>query len=476
MGALLTACTTTSDDTTTTAPTTTTTAPTTTTTAPSTTTTSTASTAVQPDPDALPIIIDTDVSIDDVMAIPYLLRRSDVRILAVTVSGDGIAKCEAGVSVVLGLLAVSGADHIPVACGSNVPIEGSNAFPSGWRYGTDLMAASGVLPAGGPAAAGAAADVIAQVAHDSPVPPTVLLLGTHTNLAQALRDDPTLETALSGIFMMGGAINTAGNTFENLDAEWNLWIDPVAAAEVFDTELPVSIVPLDATNFVPLTRAFADLLSEHLTTPEAQAVYDLMMLNPAGLDGGMYFWDQLAAVALVERDTVTWHDLETTVLQGGGPDNTGTLAAGTGRPASVAMGADRMAFESEYLTTLTGEAVEASERPPDATLTISSDAWDYDGPDTVALGPLTVVVENQSEHSMVAVHGWFVGESTWEDLEAYTSIAQPSFLDVGAIAFSDPGVEAIWTIDFSVPGLNALVGLDLTTEQVAWRFPVTVEG
>lgn len=49
-------------------------------------------------------------------------------------------------------------------------------------------------------------------------------------------------------------------------------------------------------------------------------------------------------------------------------------------------------------------------------------------------------------------------------------------MELGSFASVDPRIEAIWTIDFSVPGSNVLVGLDLTTEQVAWRYPLTVAG
>ena len=441
-----------------------------------TTTTTSVVPASVPSLDAFPIIIDTDVSLDDAMAIPYLLRRPDIEILAVTVSGTGVAYCEDGVSIVPGLLAVSGAESVPVACGSEVPVDGSNGFPAAWRSGMNAMATSGILPPGGSVAAATASDLIAQVAHDSPVPPMMLLLGPHTNLAQALRDHPDLETDLAGVFMMGGAVDPAGNTLENPNAEWNLWIDPVADAEVLATDLPVSIVPLDATNRVPMTSFFADQLAAHLTTPEAQAVYDLLMLNPGSVASGLSFWNQFAAVAMVEPDVAVWHDLDVTVLQGGGPPSAGTLATGIGRPASVAMAADREAFETEYLTTLTSEAVAASEWQTDATLTISSEGWAYDGPTTVAPGQFTMIVENHSEHSMLAAHGWLVDGATWEDLEAYTSIEQPPWMELGSFATVDSRIETIWTIDFSVPGLNVLVGLDLVTERVAWRYPLNVEG
>jgi inosine-uridine nucleoside N-ribohydrolase len=443
---------------------------------PSTTSSTPAEASTASAPDALPLIIDTDASLDDVMAILYLLRRPDVDILAVTVSGTGVAHCDAGVEIALGVLAVSGVEDVPVACGPEAPLEGTNAFPAGWRDGMDAFAASGVLPPGGSPDADTASDVIARVAAASTTPPMVLALGPHTNVAQSLRDHPDLEQQLRGVHMMGGAITADGNTFDNPRAEWNLWIDPVADAEVLNTGLPVWIVPLDATNFVPLTAFFADQLAEHLTTPEARAVHDLLLFNPDALVSGQSFWDQFAAVSLMEPDVASWEALEVTVLQGGGPESAGTLAAGMGRPADVAMRADRQAFESEFLSTLCGESVEASEWETDAIVTVSNDGWKYEGPDQVEPGPFTAIIDNRSEHQLVAVHGRLTEGATWKDLEAYTSIEQPPFLEVEGFALADPRIESIWNVDFSIPGQNVLVGLDLTDEVVAWRYTVTVDG
>ncbi|MEA3501659.1 MAG: nucleoside hydrolase [Actinomycetota bacterium] len=426
----------------------------------------------------LPVIIDTDVALDDAMAILYLLRRPDIEIVAVTVSGTGVAYCDAGVAIVLGLLAVGGEDQVPVACGAEIPLEGANAFPKAWRGAMDTIAASGVFPPGGNPVTDDAPSLIATAVSESPAPPVILVLGPHTNLAQALRDHPDLASEIAAIHLMGGAVEAAGNTFDNPRAEWNLWIDPVADAEVFATDIPVSIVPLDATAAVPLTTWFADRLAEHLTTPEAQAVHDLLTADPTTLSSGLSFWDQLAAVTLVESAVATWQELDVTVLQQGGPENAGTLAAGMGRPATVAMAADREAFESEYLSTLTGEEVAASEWDTDATLTVSDAGWDYDGPITVEPGLFTVIVDNQSEQSVVVVHGWLIGDATWEDLDAYSGsgIEQPPFLEVAGFALADPRIETIWTIDFSRSGQNALIGLDLGLEEMVWSLEVVVDG
>ncbi len=225
--------------------------------------------------DVTPVIIDTDVSLDDVMAILYLLRRPDVDVLAITVSGT--------------------------------------------------------LPAGEDPDPRPASEVIATAA-DSETPPTFIALGPLTNLAQALRDHPDLESNLAGVHLMGGAIDVPGNTIDNPDAEWNLWIDPVADAEVFTTSLPLSLVPLDAANEVPLTEEFVDVLAENLATPEAEAAYAVVRSDPESTNGGLSMWDQLAVVAFVEADVVTWTDLDPEVVSTGGPSQAGALTAGSGRP------------------------------------------------------------------------------------------------------------------------------------------------
>jgi purine nucleosidase len=53
---------------------------------------------------------------------------------------------------------------------------------------------------------------------------------------------------------MGGTLRHPGNIFNNSNsdgtAEWNVFADPQAAAVVWDSKVPVTLVPLDATNKV----------------------------------------------------------------------------------------------------------------------------------------------------------------------------------------------------------------------------------
>ena len=87
--------------------------------------------------DRLPLLIDTDVAPDDLVAIAFLVASPEVEIEAITVSGTGEAHCGPGVDVVLRLLERLDAPSIDVACGRETPMAGDHAFPDAWRAGVD---------------------------------------------------------------------------------------------------------------------------------------------------------------------------------------------------------------------------------------------------------------------------------------------------------------------------------------------------
>ena len=79
---------------------------------------------------------------------------------------------------------------------------------------------------------------------------------------------------------MGGAIETRGNLIvqgftddlQNKVAEWNIYIDPVAANKVFTSGIPITLIPLDATNQVPVTLDFTAEFKRKATSPEAKFI------------------------------------------------------------------------------------------------------------------------------------------------------------------------------------------------------------
>src|SRR4051812_28092217 len=70
----------------------------------------------------LPLIVDPDLSSDDVVALAAVAHDPHVRLQAVTVSGTGLVDCPGGARLAADLLSALGSGGVPVACGRTLPL------------------------------------------------------------------------------------------------------------------------------------------------------------------------------------------------------------------------------------------------------------------------------------------------------------------------------------------------------------------
>ena len=289
-----------------------------------------------------PIIVDTDMGADDIMALAFLLEHPQVDVLAVTVSGTGLVRCEPGVSNVLSLLELVGATDIPVACGSATPMSGSNEFPPAWRDDADGFYGLADDVGDRREDRRPAALLIADIVDSSLDPVTMLTLGPLTNLATALEDSPGIVDGIDLVYSMAGALNVAGNVEAVPDAEWNLFVDPRAASRVLDSGLVMTLITLDATDAVPLTPAVVSRFDAS-SSPGGQLIHDLIEGN--GLESlDLFLWDPLAAAAIVDESVAAYEMVEIAV----GDDGSIASAAG-GTRTRVAVGGEPDGFDETFL-------------------------------------------------------------------------------------------------------------------------------
>ncbi|MFW9830448.1 MAG: nucleoside hydrolase [Candidatus Thorarchaeota archaeon] len=294
-----------------------------------------------------------DVDPSDTCALLYLLKHPGVLVRAVTVS-CGITYIDEGVANVLRLLDYLGIRDIPVAGGKATPLAGDNAFPTAWRdgsysfYGVELPSTD-LQPS-----ELNASELIISVITSSSENITLVPLGPLTNIAIALQADPSIKDGIEVIHCMGGAVTVPGNVgyeyppIPNYVAEWNIWVDPVAADIVFNSGVPITLIPLDATNEVPKNEAFRTRWENEKRTLVAAIVYEF--LQP-GM--GDYFWDQLAAVALTDPSVVTFEWYYIAVLIGGENETGWTQSLGWHPPnTKVAVHADAPLFEDIFIAVL----------------------------------------------------------------------------------------------------------------------------
>ena len=139
-------------------------------------------------------------------------------------------------------------------------LRGQMRFPKSWRQASDEYWGLELAQAAGAVEPVPAAKLIAETVSKSKQPVTIFISGSHTNLAEALRLEPGIAANIRDVYIMGGSVNIPGNIhsdwpeFDNKTAEWNIWVDPLAASEVFSSGLPLHLVPLDATRQVVWTR------------------------------------------------------------------------------------------------------------------------------------------------------------------------------------------------------------------------------
>jgi len=102
---------------------------------------------------------------------------------------------------------------------------------------------------------------------------------------------------------MGGAIGVPGNV--SPVAEFNIFVDPHAADVVFRAGLPITLVPLDVTTQVRLTRDFLQHAGQGAATPLMLAVHDLTQQALHSQGEGMAMHDPLAVAVAIDPSLVT---------------------------------------------------------------------------------------------------------------------------------------------------------------------------
>jgi purine nucleosidase/pyrimidine-specific ribonucleoside hydrolase len=182
--------------------------------------------------------------------------------------------------------------------------------------------------------------------NNSTQPLMVFVSGTHTNLAEALRLDPGIVGHIREVQIMGGSIHVPGNitsdwpAIDNSVAEWNIWVDPVAAEEVFTSGLSLHLVPLDATNQITWTQSDAHNWATSGTPEGVLAGKFLQWMLDSWSPGGAYIWDLVTAVNATDPALCPEVSLAVDILVAPGPDQGRTVITDQTPNVSVCLDPD----------------------------------------------------------------------------------------------------------------------------------------
>lgn len=296
-----------------------------------------------------PIIFDTDPGHDDAFALLLAARAPELRLLAVTcVAGNQtLEKISLNARRVM---TIGDIHDVPVAAGMAAPllrplrtapyVHGESGL-DGYDFGppeVDLVVEHAV-------------DLLIRTVRESPDPVTLVPVGPLSNVAMAFLRAPEIKATIDRIVLMGGAAQLGNATPA---AEFNIHVDPEAAAIVFDSGVPITMVGLDATRQARIRPAERERIRA-LGTPVGRMVADLMAWYGQASErrfggDGPPVHDALAVAAVIRPDLLETKHVNVVV------ETVGTFTAGrtvcdlqgvTDRPANahVALGVDREAFE-----------------------------------------------------------------------------------------------------------------------------------
>ena len=166
-------------------------------------------------------------------------------------------------------------------------------------------------------------ELMSHLLKSSPEKVNILALGPLTNISEVFEKEPELIDKVEKIVIMGGAVRVKGNIIvpgftdhlKNQVAEWNIFIDPVAAQKVFRSKVPKVLVPLDVTNQVQVTSDFVDRFKKRRKSPESEFMGKIFDKETEFIKSGeFFFWDPLAAAMGVEENLGKYENLKLDVV------------------------------------------------------------------------------------------------------------------------------------------------------------------
>jgi purine nucleosidase len=256
------------------------------------------------------VIIDCDVGVDDALALILAFHSPELEVKGVTgVNGNvPLEKVFINIQKVLALIQPQ---QLPIiAKGANHPLRGEPRY-SHSVHGEDGLGEAKINQKEGEEwwqiFPGRADELITKMARQYPGEITMIAVGPLTNLALALQEDPQGMRQLKEVVVMGGAVRVPGNVTPF--AEFNIYVDPLAAKIVFASGLPITLVPLDVTHQVFLSlrviegriRPLHNLFSQFVVEATGYSSTEGKFRAGAGV---FHLHDPLAVGAVIDPDLV----------------------------------------------------------------------------------------------------------------------------------------------------------------------------
>lgn len=215
----------------------------------------------------LRIIHDTDTAGDDATALMMALKASNATLEAVTINCGNVSFGQQVENALYTIQVAGKSGKVPVYPGATHPLKRD------WKtaeevHGKDGMGDSRFPKADQRPERKFAVDAIVDIVNSSPGEITLVATGPMTNIALAVRQDPSISKKVKRLCFMGGTNQYIGNVTPA--AEFNIWVDPDAAKIVLHSGMAITMVGWEiCMRHGLVNRQELDQLAK-MSTPEAK--------------------------------------------------------------------------------------------------------------------------------------------------------------------------------------------------------------
>ena len=247
------------------------------------------------------IIFDTDPGVDDAFALLYALNHPNINVLGITtVFGNVPVETSTKNALILSEMAHKGTI---VYQGANKPLERKVTNYPTFIHGHDGLGDTNHPQSKFNASKLDAAKFIINEINENSGNINLVAVGPLTNIANSIKQDPSIANKVNSLIIMGGSWLAGGNITPV--AEANIYNDPEAAEIVFKSGLPIIMVGLDVTHKVFLSQKEIDKLSSLNNSgkflKKISNIYMKFYKDTRNMDG-CFFHDATAVIAMTNPE------------------------------------------------------------------------------------------------------------------------------------------------------------------------------
>ncbi len=233
------------------------------------------------------IIIDTDPGQDDAVAILLALASpEDFDVLGIVAVAGNVGLRQNAINA-LKVVELSGRTEIPVYAGCARPLQRKLVTAEHVHGDTGLNGPQLPEPKISLQSQHGVDYIIDTIMSEAPGTVTICALGPLTNIGMALAKQPAIAERIEQIVLMGGGYFQMGNI--SPAAEFNIYVDPEAADNVFRSGIPLVVASLDVSHQLLTTRERLTAF-RNIGNKSGTAVADMLDFSE-DFDLAKYGWD-----------------------------------------------------------------------------------------------------------------------------------------------------------------------------------------